>query len=112
MKATKVEESPVNKVDRLATKFKQQTVGLFHNALWQILVNNCTPNDGKSCLTYLQVGNEVGLVRANEKGYIPCNFGFKDEIPVKEREQIVNNLNEEIFDLEDKESCLIVLTSL
>lgn len=101
-------------VNDLYSRFIEKVEGMFHNDLWQIVVNESLRTDTKnSAFVYIDMGEHpVGIATKDVNGFIPCNFWFKDEVPRDEKKRIIDELNKEIFGLEPVEAYEIVASSM
>ncbi len=102
--------------NKLFDKYKDSTEGLFLNSLWQILVNGCRANV-QSAFVYVYVpavkgGVNVGIADLNVSGYTPATFSFKADVPEKIREDIIDDLNSEVFGITPKRAFEIELSSM
>lgn len=104
------------KVNQLYDRFSDKIDGLFHNDLWQIIVNETIKADGQSAFIYVHVGKgggqAVGIATRGEGGYIPLNFTFKPTVKLDERREIIQYLNKEVFGLTPGQAEDIELSSL
>jgi hypothetical protein len=106
-------EKPVDKMNRLFDKYKDQLEGMFHNMLWKLLMEEI--RFGKmSALTTNYTGNGlvIGIADYGSTGYTPTGVYFKKDIPYDESEKIIEDLNTEIFGLSHKTAAEIVLNTM
>ncbi len=92
--------------------FKDKFDGCFNTTLWRVCVDNITR--GKlACFVsnYTKNGLQLGIAYANESGYIPCPAYFKSH-DYDDACDVLEQLNEIIFELSDKESFRIQVSSM
>ena len=96
------ERKPTERLHKIYDKYKEHFENNFHNALWQILVNNCY----HSMIIAFVVGNmedghfTLGIVKANESaGYYKVNVWFKKETMYDTACDICEDINLIAFDL-------------
>jgi hypothetical protein len=98
-------------LNELFDKYADKTEGRFHNDLWQIMVNGVrSMSDKKSC--FYDLGTGVALVDYGKWGYNPANFNFKKSVSKKEREEIIEILNRDVFGLMPHEADEIISSSM
>lgn len=100
-------------VNHLYDKHKDKFDGSIHNTLWQIIINERF-KDEKVCFVsnYSERGLDLGIATKNENGYNFVGCCFKEKITHNEAELIINELNNEVFGLTEKEAMEIELTSM
>jgi hypothetical protein len=114
-KASAQPQSKANLLNKLYDKYNDcfaNTMPSFHNLLWQLMINGV--HKGKRMCFYAALTggeNTLGLVTFNEAGYYPAVF-FKETVNFPEMEAIVNNLNQQVFDVDEKEYMRIVSSSM
>lgn len=106
-------DAQLEKMNSLFEKYKDKTEGMFHNCLWQLMVNEVRDlKSGKSCFVYIRYGDhQVGIVDRGTKGYVPATFRFKSEVSQEECIQILRELNQEIFMLTPDQTLIIEFSS-
>lgn len=109
----------MKEVEKLRTIFEQYKDKFelvlpltFHNALWQVMINNV--HSGKlKCFygTMSEHGNCLALVIANESGFIPTAY-FKPELSLDECEDIAYSLNHDVFGIDKNMAEHISISSM
>lgn len=110
-----------DKLNNLFVKYKHLTEGLFHNTLWQIIINETlvTQNGKRSFPTHAFIfilGQSkdkinVGIAELNVSGYIPTTFSIKADTPKEEIDKMIDELNLEIFGITPERAFEIQLSS-
>lgn len=94
----------VEKLNVIYSKHAENCDGSFHNALWQIMINESC----EGAFSYSHTSKQV-IIALPEGGYIPALF----DIPNKEKRQlIIDDLNREIFDLNAMQAMRIECDSM
>jgi len=106
------ESDPLDRLNRIYDQYKDEFEGDFHNMLWQILVNKVF-GDRRMAFhaAILDTGYILGIAEENKPGYHPSYVFFKTLIH-REATEITGSLNFEVFNLNNREACEIVLTSM
>lgn len=88
------QDEKLTTLNELFDQFKEHTAGMYHNALWQIIINeSCT-----GAFLYVHTAQQVGVAQ-RDGGYIPCGFDIPD---ASKRDEIIDELNLKIFGLTRK----------
>lgn len=105
----------VESLNRLFDKYEPLTEGLFHNTLWQLMINGVRDNV-QSAFVYVYGQAEdkvnVGIVDLNEWGYTPATFSIKNSVPELQRENFIDELNHEVFGISPKRAFELQLISM
>lgn len=106
----------IEKVHFLCDKYEDKTEGMFQNTLWQLLVNEVR-RGVQSAFVYIYVpskknGVNVGIADMDVSGYTPCTFSIKKDVPEKEREDMLEELNREVFGITDEQAWKITASSM
>lgn len=102
-----------DKVNELFEKYKEKFVGALHNVLWKLLVDKVRANSKSAFVSnYTSHGLELGIADFGKNGYSPTATHFADGITYDEAERILDDLNKEVFNLDDESSIEIVLSSM
>ncbi len=101
-------------VEKVFQKHKDNFDGSFHTTLWEILFNGARDVSKKESAFTPIIDNgftRLGIADKDKRGYTPTPAVFKTH-NYKEAQEICNDLNNDIFSLDDKEASLIVLSSI
>lgn len=82
--------SAIDKLNDIFDKHKNQCDGMFHNCLWQIMVNNSLGNS-EAAFIRLATRDDI-CIALGEGGFIPAMFGT-------ESDAVLTDLNEQVFGL-------------
>jgi hypothetical protein len=115
-KARPVAETAQNPLDKLRTAYEMHKdffEGAFHSALWEILANNVFAGKVATfCNNYREEGNQLGVAVANEAGYTPTPAYFKPGIPQNKVDEILAQLNAQVFGLDEKAALHVLVSSM
>ena len=92
-----------DKLNDLYESHKSSLPGRFHNALWQIMVNETITG-----AFYALADGEL-VVALYEGGYVDCYCAFEAGV---DRKAIVDDLNREVFGLDRAEALEVVAISM
>lgn len=86
----------------------------FGNLLWQLIVNEAWADKNTHCFVsnYDKNGLVLGIAEKNENGYHNTHVYFNSDITNDKAEDILDQLNEQMFGLLPRASCEIVLSSM
>ena len=86
--------------------------GLFHNALWQVMINNSLKGAPAAftCIDSPYQGHII--IALDEGGYITSCCGFVANLTEEDREEVLADLNKEVFGLLRDAADNIILRSL
>ena len=106
-------EKSTDKTNRLFDKYKDKFEGAFHNLLWKLLVDE-TRLGKMSAFTTNYTGNglTVGIADHGSMGYTPTGVYFKEEVTHDQAEEVIDDLNDEVFGLSDRTAAEIVLSTM
>jgi hypothetical protein len=107
-------ETKLQKLNALYEKHKNKTEGLFHNTLWQLMVNNVRKGM-LSAFVYIYGQPKdrvnVGIADYGHKGYTPATFKIKETVGENERELMIDELNSVVFGITPEKSFEIEISS-
>jgi len=92
--------------------FKNTLPASFHNALWQVMVNEI--HKGKlKCFYATNIDTEycLALVVANEGGFIPLCY-FNEDLSMEQCESLAYQIGSDVFDVDEKTADQIVGSSM
>ena len=112
MNSLKEKLSPTEKVNQLYEKYKDKFPNTFlHNLLWQIFVNNKIKLTDAAFVPAIKNGyTELGIADKGEKGFRPTAVVFQTHNH-DEAEKICEELNKDVFDIDDETASKIIETS-
>lgn len=85
------------KLNNLYSQHQGKFDGQFHNALWQVMINDSL--DGlHACWAILLTDGSLILARA-DGGYIPASCRFRADVSETDRQATINDLNDQVFGL-------------
>lgn len=91
------------KLNYLYDKYNVLTEGFFHNFLWQLMINGAENGyvRGQHAVTYVYLPRKgqwnMGITHRGKKGYTPACFGVKPGVSEEDRDNMIDELNAEIF---------------
>lgn len=107
------QESSTQKVSRIYDKFKEKFLGNFHNALWQIIINERFKGKNVAFVqNFNNSGIELGIADKMHRGYTPTATMFDIDVKYDEAETIIDELNQDVFNLSPIEANEITLMSM
>jgi hypothetical protein len=93
----------LDKLNSTYDRHKDQCSGSFHNALWQLMINESC----KGAFHYLESDAQV-VVALPDGGYVPALFDIQSEAV---RDEIISDLNINVFGLDDKQARQVIAAS-
>lgn len=98
-----------DKVNSIFTKYESRMKGMFHNALWQLLVNRSI---GDTRGAFIRIPSHEGIAIAVETGgYIDGWFDVADDHK-SETDAILEELNADVFGLSPVEADKVIAASM
>lgn len=106
-------EKDTEKLNRLFDKHKDKFVGNFHGLLWKLLVDKIRKDKSSALVqNYAPEGHALGIADQGQNGYVPTMTYFKDSTSYDDADAIIDELNQEIFGLDDLAASKILLSSM
>lgn len=101
------------KLHKVFDKYKDKFVGNLHGLLWIILMEERYKNTKKVLVqNFSKHGIDLGLAEENQKGYLQTATWFAEGIKYDEAAEILDDMNQIIFDLTPDESSLRTITTM
>lgn len=107
-----MEETAIDKLNRVYEKLKDKFSAGFHDTLWQLLINKAFESVPKKCFVFVYHHGypHLGIAHGVD-GYSPTTSYFKDDITFDEGTDICEELNKEIFNINPDEAFKIYAKS-
>lgn len=108
-----ITQSSTDKVDELYKKYKEHFHNSFlHNMLWKLLVDKTRPlTNAAFTPVIINEYTELGIADKGEKGYSKTGVIFNSDNYDKQVE-ICEQLNKDIFGIDDKTASIIICSSM
>lgn len=92
--------------------FEQNCFPNFGDLLWQIIVNDLYNDKTVVFVPIPESRLTIGIAEKNETGYTPTRVGFAPGIKYDQAQEILTELNEAIFGLNEKLSMEVIISSM